>query len=242
MTNTNEDLLGIKPISNTVEKTVDGVGRFIGKICMPVAEEIGLLLQDKIKAWRANNASKILSKAEKVLENQGGFDGKTVHPLLAWRIIEHGSFADKDEVQAFWAGLLASSCTISADDSNQIFIDILSQLTNIQVKIIEYACTNAKVFLSNQGLLQSEDLTVDTSEVVKITAEVDIHRLDRELDRMRDLGLFGGFAGGGGFNPHHGVAYIAPSSLCLQLYARCQGNSNNPVEFYNAEKRTIPKL
>ena len=134
MTNLNQDILGIKPISHAVEKTVDGLGTFLGKICLPVAEEIGLLLQDKVKVWRAENASKVLSKAERLLADQGGLDGKAIRPLLAWRIIENGSLADTDEVQIFWAGLLASSCTILTDDSNLIFISILSQLTSIQVK------------------------------------------------------------------------------------------------------------
>lgn len=237
MTNLNEDLLGIKPISNAVEKTVDGVGTFLGKICMPVAEEIGLLLQDKVKVWRASNANKVVNKAKEILEHQGSLDGKTVHPLLAWRIIEHGSFADTDEVQTFWAGLLASSCTILSDDSNQIFIDILSQLTKIQVKIIEYSCTNAKVFLTNHGFLQAEELIIDFAKVMEIAADTEIHRVDRELDRMRGLGLFGVYAGGGGFDATTGLAIITPSALCLQLYARCQGNSDNPAEFYKAEKK-----
>lgn len=32
---------------------------------MPAAEEYGLLLQDKVKHWRASNAQKVLEKTEK---------------------------------------------------------------------------------------------------------------------------------------------------------------------------------
>src|SRR5882724_6327512 len=50
------DVLGIKPLAKAVEKaaerSVDGVSSFFGAICMPAAEEFGLLLLDK----RFNNS------------------------------------------------------------------------------------------------------------------------------------------------------------------------------------------
>ena len=53
------DLMGIKPVAKAVEKatdkTVDGLGSFFGAICMPAAEEFGLLLKDKVAAYRQRN-------------------------------------------------------------------------------------------------------------------------------------------------------------------------------------------
>ncbi len=63
------DILGIKPIAdsvNTVTKgTVDGASAFLSRICLPAAEEFGLLLRDKVSAWRSNNAIAIAHKAKK---------------------------------------------------------------------------------------------------------------------------------------------------------------------------------
>jgi len=63
------DILGIKPIGNSIEKvtskTMDGASLFLSRICLPAAEEFGFLLQDKVKNWRATNTQEILEKAEK---------------------------------------------------------------------------------------------------------------------------------------------------------------------------------
>lgn len=194
-----KDLLGLKPVGKVIEKSVDGLGAFLGKICMPVAEEIGLYFQDKVKVWRANNATEIGKRAENLVDANGGIQGKSIHPLLAWKIVENGSFADSSELQDAWAGLLASSCGERPDDSNHIFIDILGQLTSLQVRIIDYSCKNSYKFVSKQGLIQSDDLSVSMEAIFEICDSDDLHRIDREMDRMSAIGLFAGL--GGGFHP-----------------------------------------
>lgn len=53
------DIAGIKPVAKAIEaatlKTVDGLGKFFGAICMPAATEVGLLLKDHISEYRQNN-------------------------------------------------------------------------------------------------------------------------------------------------------------------------------------------
>jgi hypothetical protein len=65
------DILGAKPIADAAlvvtKGSVDGAGAFLSRICLPVAEEFGLLLKDKVGHWRANNAAKIANKAEILL-------------------------------------------------------------------------------------------------------------------------------------------------------------------------------
>lgn len=230
------DLLGLQPASKAIEKSIDGLGAFLGKICMPVAEEIGLYFQDKVKVWRANNATEIGKRAEKLVNANGGIEGKSIHPLLAWKIIENGSLADSNELQDAWAGLLASSCSEHPDDSNHIFIDILGQLTSLQVKIIDYSCNNSNKFVSKQGFIQSDTLSVSKGVIFKICDSDDLHRIDREMDRMRASGLFGPF--GGGFHPDEAIVDLTPSPLCLQFYARCCGFNGSPVDFYKAKEKS----
>ena len=53
-----------------------------------------------------------------------------------------------------WGGLLASSCTTDGDDeSNLIFINILSQITSLQAKIINYACEKVKKHVFKSGFV-----------------------------------------------------------------------------------------
>ncbi|MGL1102350.1 Abi-alpha family protein [Vibrio vulnificus] len=232
------DLLGVKPIARAAEKSVDGVGSFLGKICMPVAEELGLYFQDKVKVWRAHNAAKIEEKARQLAIQNGGYEGQAVHPLLAWKIIENGSFADTSELQDVWAGLLTSSMDFQPDDSNHIFIDLVSQLTSIQVRIIEYSCLTANKYVSKAGYIQADSLTLDAKIVFEITGCNDLHRLDREMDHLSNLGLFGGL--GGGFHPENSIVDLTPSPLSLQLFARCCGSNQDPVTFYKAKPKEGP--
>lgn len=68
------DLMGIKPVSKAIEKaadkTVDGLGSFFGAICMPAAEEFGLLLRDKVADYRHKNLVNISNKAQEKIEHQ----------------------------------------------------------------------------------------------------------------------------------------------------------------------------
>ena len=96
------DILGIKPIGesiNTLTKgAVDGASAFLGRICLPAAEEVGLLLRDKVSHWRAQNLVKIAGKAEKSWGPQA-LGEKHAHPRLIFQTLENGSWADADEVQ-----------------------------------------------------------------------------------------------------------------------------------------------
>ena len=62
------DVLGIKPVaealSHATKNSIDGASAFLGRICLPAAEELGLLLQDKVRAWRAKNAVSVVAEAQ----------------------------------------------------------------------------------------------------------------------------------------------------------------------------------
>lgn len=128
-----------------------------------------------------------------------------------------------------WAGLLTSSCTKEGnDESNLIFINLLSQLTSIQVKVLNYSCEMSKKFLTSGGFIIPEQLYISLQEIKEITGIDDLHRLDRELDHLRSLELITT-----GFDPNTTVAEIAPTPLALHLYVRCQGSLQSPVEFFS---------
>jgi hypothetical protein len=110
------DVLGIRPVGKAVEKVtagaVDGAGAFLSRICLPAAEEFGLLLRDRVHNWRTQNLLAITQKAEQNLQSSG--DGVHASPRLVNRFLEEGSWVEDSEVQEMWAGLLSSSCTKGA--------------------------------------------------------------------------------------------------------------------------------
>lgn len=230
------DILGIKPISDSISKvtqgSIDGASAFLSRICLPAAEEFGLLLRDKVSAWRSNNAIKITQKAQKIIENNLTQIVLHAHPRIVYSALEHGSWADNDFMQNLWAGLISSSCTPDGkDESNLIFINLLSQLTSSQGALINYICNNSNILASPAGWIQvGSSLILDIEKLLSITSLSDLHQLDRELDHLRSLELITA-----GFNPIDTNADVTPTPFCLQFYVRCQGYVGSPLDYFNVK-------
>lgn len=232
------DILGIKPIgeaiSTTVEKSFQGIEGFLKSVCVPALDEIGLLLRDKIRYWRLTNILNILTKAKGKLDFENEQLQIHAHPRVALAIIENGSLNDCDEVQEMWAGLFASSCSKTGqEDENLIFVDLLKQLTNAEAKILRYSCDKARKIKYKNGLIIGDSLKLDCKILIEITGISEIHRLDRELDHLRSIGLIGNHPGGGGFSALDDslIVDMTPTALALNLYVRSQGHNADP-SFY----------
>lgn len=236
-----KDILGLAPYGealNTLAKgAVEGAGAFLGRICLPAAEEFGLLLRDRIGGWRANNAVKIALKAQTLFEKYSLPANFHAHPRLVMKVVQEGSWAEADEVQDMWAGLLTSSCSEDGmDETNLIFVTILAQLTHAEASILKYGCEKCEKQVSKAGWIGvKHELIIDLGDLERITGVHDIHRLDRELDHLRVLGLIGNPLIGG-FSPESTSPDITPTSLALQMYTRCQGYHGSPVEYYGLQK------
>jgi hypothetical protein len=225
----------IKPLVESVkilsQGAVDGAAAFLGRICLPAAEEFGLLLRDRVSGWRAANATRMAQKAEEMLRESGRI-GQHAHPRLAVEIVEKGSWAEEDILQSSWAGLLASSCTEDGkDDSNVLFASLLEQLTGAQVRVLAHSCETSKKYASKGGWIQGGEVKVDLDQLCQIAGVSNLHRLDRELDHLRTIGLIGSSLGGG-FHPEMPIADITPSPLSLNLYVRCQGYIGSPIDYW----------
>ena len=61
-------LINIDPKSLTysLNKAVDGVSSFLGKVCVPAAEEFGLFSRDQVHAWRLKNIVNVVEKSKSV--------------------------------------------------------------------------------------------------------------------------------------------------------------------------------
>lgn len=236
------DLLGIKPVADSIkivtQGMIDGASSFLGRICLPAAEEFGLLLKDRVTHWRDINKVKILQKAEEKLNTHSSLEDKHAHPRLIAAILNNGSWEAKEDIQHMWAGLLASACTNDGDDeSNLVFIGILAQLTSLQAHIVNYASENAEKGLTVAGWITAGgEVKVSLTQLQTITGCKDFHRLDRELDQLRNLGLIGYGALGGGFSSDSTEADITPTSLAIQMYVRCKGYTGTPSDYFGLSR------
>lgn len=237
------DILGIKPIGNSIESVTTGVvagaSSFLSRICLPAAEEFGLLLRDRVGLWRANNAAAIASRAEKLL-GASAEQPLHAHPRIVANVIELGSWSDSEEVQEMWAGLLASACTPDGrDDSNLMFLDLLAKLTVSQARLFDFICSNCKKTVAPAGWILSKDFSLSLDDLKRITGLTDFHRIDLELDHFRSLGLLNDMQGG--FNPYSTQADVAPSALALQMFVRCRGSAADPIAYYDAKPQEPPE-
>jgi hypothetical protein len=234
------DILGVKPVGDAIkigtEATFHGAGEFLSRICLPAAEEFGLLLRDRVSHWRATQAAKIAQQAEaKVAKFTHG--SVHAHPRLVYAALDTGSWTDDDVIQDAWAGILASSCTEDGkDDSNVIFASLLSQLTGVQLRILNYSVEVSPKFATKTGLPYAEAISIPLNKLVEVSKCEDIQRLDRELDHLRAFELIGtsGFGSAvGGFNMGDTLdASVCVSALALHLYVRGQGFFGSPIDFF----------
>ncbi len=238
------DLLGIKGFGDSVrisvERLWDGAAAFLSRVCLPVAEELGLAWRDRVSAWRANNAARMLAAAEVIHKANVSTDGQRIHPRLVHKAIEEASWTDDDELQRMWAGLLVSGASSDGkSDENLIFMTILGQLSSLQVRVLQYSVTSAEKYAGEHGLPYAEEIRVPTETLNELFPNHDIHRLDRELDHLREIGLItGGRLGlGGGINMEMGQAGLTPTALALNLYVRAQGAMMTPVAYWHLRPR-----
>jgi hypothetical protein len=238
------DIFGIKPFADSINEVtkgaVAGASAFLSRICLPAADEFGLLLRDKVSHWRGQNALRIAQKAESKFI-VGDNVNLQAHPRIVCETIEKGSWCDDDEIQELWAGLLASACTEDGrDDSNLVFIGMLEQLTAPQVRILNYACEEAPKWKSMAGWPIADEIVIPLEKLITVSKVDDFHRLDRELDHLRAFELIGAggiFGHGGGFGTDSTDARIRPSALALHLYVRGQGYVGSPVEYWNLNEK-----
>ena len=229
------DVLGIKPVadafSHITKATVDGAFAFLSRICLPAAEEFGLLVQDRVRAWRATNAVRVVAAAQAHSEKYFPNQESQAHPRLVAAVLDHGSWSDDEMLQDLWGGLLASSSSKDGrDDSNLIFVNLLSQLTALQVSVLAYGCQECEKMVTQSGLIMPpQGPYIDFSMLQSIAGTEDIHRIDRELDHLRGLGLI---HGGIDIDSEPLAVDITPTALALNLYVRCHGFHGSPVEFF----------
>ncbi|MDJ0708923.1 MAG: Abi-alpha family protein [Woeseiaceae bacterium] len=210
----------------------EAVGTLIAKLCYRAADDLGEELAAYTGKLRQRNALKILEEAAEKHALLEDYENRTASPRLAYHIIDEGSWTEDDRIHSFWAGLLASSCTEDGgDEGNLIFVNTLKQLTSLEARILEYACEQSQKTVTSVGWVMANPLTIRLEDLIALTGESDIHRLDREMDHLRSLELLAT----GGFSPGSTSADITPSAFALHMYTRCQGYVGSPVDFFGLE-------
>jgi len=161
---------------------------------------------------------------------------------IVMKVFEEGSWVEDDDIQNMWAGLLASSCTKDGkDDSNLIFINILSQMTAPEIRLFDHISRSLITSVAKSGSTMTRrdfqyDMNVEPNALLAAARLPDASLLPRVLERLRLLGLV----------DHKLVERAKPPGnrydvkvldAGLHLYARCQGYSGSPDGFLKIQGR-----
>ena len=126
--------LGAIMNSGPADKLADLVQRLTG----PMFDEIGAILADKVKVYRANNLISTVRKTERILR-EAGLPANAVPTRLLLPIMEASSVENAETLQEMWAGLLATASQ-QTDSVSPSFIETLKQLTPDEVRHLELIC------------------------------------------------------------------------------------------------------
>ncbi len=257
-----DDPIGGKAIGKAVEVSVKGIGRFLGKLCMPAAEEFGLLLRDKVAAYRIGNLQKIVEKAQAKIEHQKISITGNVSPRMLKEVIEESSWANDDTLQEMWAGLIAESAShAQSNDDTVAYIAELKGMTAFQARLLNAVYSDprccsiqAPINLSEgSSFLPENPILFDIPTILRcypgpLNEIVPISKVTHD-DILRDethhgiaLGRFRPQIDGltarnlfgqvHYFTTHKGCLEFLPSIHGLDFYMRCLGYAVYPLEAF----------
>jgi hypothetical protein len=127
-------------ISLTSILTASGSGigiPFINKLLGPGADEIGLMLGERIKMYRLRKQIELFYEAKKML-TEAGIEPKQVNLKTLLPLMEGASLEDDISISSKWAALLANAATENGDTIVEpSFADVLKQLTSTQCLLLD---------------------------------------------------------------------------------------------------------
>ncbi len=179
-----------QPLNTLAKGVVDGAGAFLGRICLPVAEEFGLLLRDQVKHWRNKNFIRIAKDAEKLVTSKKTEIPPNIHPRILHSIYENGSWSEDEELQKMWAGLLASSCFDEGTDRSIFYVDILSKISKNEAVLFNYVCKSSEWRITwSENLVEALPVFTEPSNLKAVTNMTSFEDIEEVISHLQFLGL-----------------------------------------------------
>lgn len=107
------------------------------RILGPAADEVGLILRDKVQDYRKKNLSKMTSRALAIIANSD-IEPREIPLRTLIPILERASVEDDEYLSEKWSRLFASaSASQFVTDSHPCFPQILSELSPLDVLLLD---------------------------------------------------------------------------------------------------------
>jgi hypothetical protein len=204
---------------------------FIHRISPAATSAATLLYRQGLSNFRLQSAIEIALHAEELL----GLEGSarlSANPTVVLRILEDGSWAETEWIQHYWGGVLATACATDEPGASHLkFVNLLSQLTTIQARIFAGSCKQAAKVVNGRGTVLARLLTCSAAELIQIADTHDRVHIERDIQHLVELGLIEKSIKWKFFSQLD-EANITPTTLALDLFARCHGHRGQVDEFY----------
>ena len=205
---------------------------FFSRICPDIKDSMSKVLHEELSNYRLENAIEIALKAEKMLGASVEADKLFAKPIVVRRVVESGSWADDKWMLPFWSGLLTASCTTGGnDESTLVFVELLSQIKALHMRILSAASNKSTKLITGTGHMATRPLNWTAADLMRVSGSHDLIKLDRELNYMADIGVFAPRVQSAFFQQMTDTT-ISPTALGLELYARCNGYRGKTQSFY----------
>jgi len=254
-----------KTIDKSISKVVDGVASFFGAMCMPAAEELGMLVREQVKFYRVKNLLKIKQKTEDLLNGEVT-SKSSISPKFLKAVIEDASWEEDNGVQSLWAGLVAGEIKHgSQSDEAIIYTELLKSMSSYEARLLKLIYSDDRIadLIYNRShskrefetvrpiniplvnILSSSPIPLDY--VIQNHSHEDIindkkHHLlafgfvKPQLHSLVHKGLLESWGASSDITLENNI-HFTPSSLGLDLYMRCTGYKLYPLEAYVATRK-----
>jgi hypothetical protein len=121
----------------------------VKKMLGPAADEVGEWGRDKIKAYRTQNATKVLEEAGRML-HEAQIEPEPVPPKILLPLLDGASLEDSEDMQKMWAALLANAASPENERVRPGFISTLRQLSTDEAETLQRL---HKFYIPEQSIL-----------------------------------------------------------------------------------------
>ncbi|HEY6489565.1 MAG: PilZ domain-containing protein [Terracidiphilus sp.] len=205
---------------------------FLTRICAASGSAARNAVREGLSSHRRANIIEIALMAENLVAAWPDTEAPCAQPGLIVRILQDGSWADDELVQQCWAGLLATACAGDTLVERHLRLaNLLSQLTAMHIHVFTSVCTKAGKILLDDGTVAALHLDCTPDELMKFSGSRDPQRIDRDLEHISDFGLLEKRIKSSFFVQESEIN-VTPTSLGLELHARCHGHHGSLQDFY----------
>lgn len=183
----------VAPYSEAVTEAAKAIAKALDLIrdaSKPISTTYGLVIGDRMEAWRERNLDAITRRTRSILKHRNLAETGPVAEQIGIQLLEAAQGETRPEMQELWATLLANAMDPDRrDDVRQEFITMLKQFHPTDALVLKMMCENFSIdnYVAPRSLNQLGELagTRESSVAVSMRHLVSLTCLDGGPDAYR---------------------------------------------------------